>query len=81
MKPGSPVDSAAVALARSRDLQPAPWPTTCQRYEWCRKPLGATWYSFGDGLGNVYRKCDGGHWTPEPPPPDLAAIEACDEDD
>lgn len=51
------------------------------RIEWCRRLLSATTYSFGDGLGNVYHKCGGSHWTPEPPPVDIAAVEACDEDD
>lgn len=54
--------------------------TPC-RVSWCGRPLNAATYSFGDGLGNVYRKCGGGHWTPEPPPPDLAAIDNADAHD
>lgn len=46
--------------------------------EWCQRELGPASYSFGDGLGNVYRKCGVGHWTPEPPPPDLDAIDNAD---
>ena len=58
-------------------MEPVTTSTAC-RIEWCRKPLEAGRYSFGDGLGNAYRKCSGGHWTPEPPPPDLDAIDNAD---
>src|SRR4051812_31539665 len=49
----------------------------CDR-SWCRSGDLST-VSYGDG--KTYWRCPVGHVTPEPPPPDLAAIDGCDADD